>query len=327
MKILYAAGPRIGAGEQMRRIINNLATHTFKISGYSFHTHFVKNIHWNLDFIHSIWHDCPAVKSIYCNGKLTPQLEVIAQEIGEFEPDICICDGEPYIAALCNLLNIELWYCSPLHLATGLNFKTKDYYYQYQIDQLRLKMATWPKANRTFIYSPFQNFDLETKQGYEWIQPYSFDIIHNSNEFSICILLQRFEKLSKMIIESDFDGVSITSQKLNNDKFYSIIYEKNNISEYLNFLSNAKWIFMTGETSILTDCLKTNKQLYLSPSLQDPETILNACIIKILGIGQEVGQIELFDKILIQEFNLIYHSILEKNNNFTINCKMLHEVL
>lgn len=287
MKILYSAGNRVGAGEQCKRILQHF-TAEYKTAGFSSAIGPLTNLDWTLDFFYSELHSLPGIENLK-SGKLTKELGQLLEEIKAFAPDLIISDGEPIISSLGHFLHVPLWYCSPLHLLDCVHFTQKDFFYRSFLNQGRTDMKNWPKAARTFIYSPFANLScLQTKKA-EWILPYT-------------------EPLKKELF--------FVQRK----KILHKIFKASMFKEYML----SKWAFTTGDTNQVADILAANIPFAIAPNLKDQEAIVNGSIIRMANIGYEMGQFEITDEAVDELETAMLH---DKKPNVELSGLYFHEII
>jgi hypothetical protein len=110
-------------------------------------------------------------------------IDIIANDILDWQPDLAINDLEPITATLANLLSIPIWYCSSLLQVKGCYLEyEKAIPKPYRVEVYK-KLELLPKAERYLIYSPLSLFENRPplKEGYEWVQPYfEFSTIPNT---------------------------------------------------------------------------------------------------------------------------------------------------
>ena len=72
-------------------------------------------------------------------------------------------------------------------------------------------------------------------------------------------------------------------------------------NKYKELLFNCNKLFTTGETSIIADALYNGKSVCVSPSLNDPENLLNAILVREYSVGSDVAQVELMEMFALNE--------------------------
>lgn len=178
MKILYSANNYSGANIFLSEFLKKVLNHDVKILAYYKNHEFLHHIDWVTNAL--ISKDKTKqfqIKNIFDTNNCLPVLDtnnalILYNEVSDWQPDLIISDVEPIAACLAKSLNIELWYCSPLLLLTGIEWKTN------RLSLLRnrwLSIRSLPKANRYLISSPF--CDIVNSpfliDGFEWIKPYA----------------------------------------------------------------------------------------------------------------------------------------------------------
>ena len=286
-KILYSAGNRVGAGEILRRFLLSKPNCIIKTAAYIKSSYNIQFIDWTLDalidesmvtgnnldkkdLIKLFDHD-------YLPNLIAKQAALLIEEVSAYAPDLIICDGEPILAHIAKSLNIELWYVSPLHLLNGIKWNFPGCHYFYYLENQRVAMDTWPKADKTFIYSPFAWFGLKLKKGFQWICP---DVIANNDPF-----------IDATFISTDHERI----------KDITNIVNCFNSNIKLNYI-NSKWLFTSGETSVISDGINSGVgRIAVAPRIDDPELLINAFLINKLRLGDDLSQIEFMDKFSINE--------------------------
>jgi hypothetical protein len=318
MKILYSVGNRIGGDIQLKRFLSH-NEHEIRIAAYLRSSGSLTHVDWTLD----------AICHKYCRGSREALKELLGhagaphagleeitklmEEIYAYGPDLIICDGEPIIANIAQSFNIKLWYCSPLHLLDGVQWDYGQLRYFSLLDKTRKALSRLPKAEKTFIYSPFGDifFRPILKNGYEWIRPYYHDVGGSRCLEGIAVIRdpERISILSKIlncIPPFNFTLFSPFSYNLSH-------LESKNISDverYKVALSNCKWLFSTGETSFISDAIYNSvERICVAPSLNDPESLLNALLCRYYNIGDDVGQVEYMKQHAVNEVEKSYRKI------------------
>jgi len=303
VKILYGIGNRIGATIQASRISDHLEDHDIRFIGGNISFDYMKYVHWNVDAVCS--------NSTYD----IEQYEYLIDDIAIWNPDLIISDTEQISAKIANILNIPLWYCSPLHLDDGLDWPKGSKIISKIIYKYRKDLLTLPAPNRIYIYSPFCSLNLSSKCGYEWIKPY-YNKSKELKEYNVAIVpnKNRFKQLKRIF------------NKINKEILCcSPNYKTNYNNDILECNGN---VFLTGETSYIADCMYNNKYMYMMPDNKDFEGILNSIMIQNYGLGTNLNQIELLEDLAPKNIS----KILDENkktisNIYLDSTKYLHEVI
>lgn len=288
MRIIYSCGNFQSASERVLRIKDALSLkHTVKIAAYTKSSANVSNIDWTLDAICNLY-TVPARKELFelLGIEHLPTMDVklienILEDVDNFAPDIIICDGDNIFAFIAKALNIRLWYCSPLYLS----YLISDIRYHKTIFSLKDKLKLYPKADKILIYSPFGDIVgcPELNYGCEWIRPYHYTACDDLKLLNVAGIFNERKDISKILKCVNFD----------NDLHFSI-------EELQQSISNCKCFLTSAETEMISDALYNNvKEFVCCPNIMEPECVLNTSVIKMLGIGDDHGQIEYMDKYAI----------------------------
>lgn len=283
----------------------------------------IKHIDWLLDSLYQNTSSSKEVQNHFKNEfPFQINLELLKcfeNDIEQFAPDLIISDSELVSALIANKLGIKLWYCSPLHLLDGLEWKKFELKYTDCLYKTRKFLRYFPEADRKFIYSPFGNLNisLQIKKGFEWITPYYLNKVSN-DEFGfenlfVCSDKDRFVDILN-IVKFSRHKVGLTS-----------LLESDNVDgRYQKLLSNINTVISSGDTSCISDALFNYKSLTVAPSLKDAESLVNAVLVSNLKLGFNIGQFELMDKFALEEFELS----LNFQTDFTIKSSVqIHERL
>lgn len=310
MKIFYSAGNHLDNNQQLLRFVNN-TNHKVMVAAHLKSSESFTHIHWTLDALYNRL-EIKNKQDIFdllghAGGPKVSikQTEILLRELDDFGPDLIISNGEPVSAHLAKALAVKLWYCSPLHLLDGIEWERGDLRYLSLLANTKKFLAALPIAERTLVYSPFG--DLlncpALKPGYEWVQPYWVQAIEHKNQtqnFAIIPNKNRFSKLTKALNCVNFD-VTLLSGFAENFTHLQV-KSIDDIAVYKEALANCNWLFNTGDTSYLADAIyNTIPKMCVAPSLNEPETLLNAILCKLYGIGDDVAQVELMDKYAVPE--------------------------
>lgn len=334
MKVLYSTGNRIGGDIQLKRFLNN-NSHDIKVAAYLRSSGSLTHVDWTLDALgHKYCRSSKgAIKELFGHGGV-PNIGLgpaaaLMEDIYNYDPDLIICDFEPIVAHIAKTLNIKLWYCSPLHMLDGIQWENGQLRYFSLLDKTRKALSRLPEADRTIVYSPFGDvaFRPTLKKGYEWIQPYYRDV-------------GKARGFDGMAVVRDADRISTLSKILNcvppfNFTLFSpFTYNLSHLEsrkdpeKYKVALSNAKWLFTTGETSFVADAIYNEvSRICIAPNLNDSESLLNAILCKYYGIGDDIAQVEYMEKYSIEAVEKSFKKSQENNYLSKQKRKMLHELV
>lgn len=332
MKILYSAGNRYGADTQLFRFLKHYSG-DIKIAAYIKSSQSITHVDWILDALDNdlivrsnrsylVFGHRPAPPVS------TEELEILIKDVKEYSPDLIICDMEPVMSHIAKSLDIKLWHCSPIHLLDGTPRDSTKY--SASIENIRIYLSRLPRANRTFIYSPFCDIINRPKlnEGYEWISPYYIQVPHIGQDENIAVInddsrISELSRLLNCLYSFKLRLFSCFSHNLSNIDSANIYDEES----YKEILKECGWYFTTGDTNFVADAFYNNIKICISPNLKDPESLLNAILISTYGIGDDIGQVERMKSYAVEE---ITKSINNKNNRQNYininNHKKLHEL-
>ena len=293
MRIVYSLGKRHSANFQaldFLRATNGLAI--VKIAAYvSCVDGYLPKIDLNLD---AVSYDKKNISLIY-------------NEIEKFDPDLIIVDGETILASLANMMNIELWSLSSLHILDGVILENgQKSKYKHLVSYTR-KVLQNIKANRKFVYSPFGDLYAEPplRDGYEWVSP----------------------RLPYKVINK---ATAILTDSTRKAKLARIISNLDNRFEFCDFgcVSENSVVFSLGESAIIANALKNNNYVLVAPNVSnDAESVINSMIINEYGLGNDLGQIEFMDKYAVQIINKLTTSIVKHSVKFGKENKKIEDIL
>jgi len=167
MNIIYSAGNRIGANNQLLRFLEN-TNHNIKIAAYISSSYSIPHVDWILNAVHI--NNYPFVEDLESIRNNQNVVELLLNDVFKFKPNLIISDSEHILVYIAKRLEIPVWYCSPLNLIEAINWK-KPLIYDYLFNQYKNKL---PKADKYLIYSSFCDIlnPPEIKENYTWIRPY-----------------------------------------------------------------------------------------------------------------------------------------------------------
>ncbi len=306
MKIVYAAGDRRSSSEQLNRFLfNNAHRHTIKVAAFYKSSLSLDYVDWTLDSLYNPFtsKDGVLLKELFGHhgipkGIGVDECQFLIEDIENFAPDLIISDGEQICAHVAKTLDIRLWYCSSLHLLDCIDWEAYDHKYNLQLERLRKVLSRLPKAERTFIYSPF--YKVETcpslLPGYEWVKPYYINAPNKTKDLNLAIIKnnKRFEIISKIL----------QSTMLFECK---VIGEDVDLENYKEYLSRADWVLSTGETSFISDALLNGAQsICVTPTLDDDEALLNSIMCRKTEVGFDLAQVEKMERFAVNDLDRFY---------------------
>jgi hypothetical protein len=258
MKILYSADDRPGAGIQLQRFLEHNDTHTIRVAAYMSARRFLPGIDWTLNALKT--------KNPFRKNQVNElfgytglpfvdpdAIEYLLDDIVEWEPDLIISDGEKISAHAASVLDIPLWFCSPLHLLDGVLWDFTQAPYKAALHKTSQQLKALPPADRYLVYSPFGDIPMRPmlKDDFEWVTPYTKE----PKKFQ-CSDNQRLKQEGFQIFKQRLDG-----------------------------------FFCAGETSFLSDAIYAGHPVYVSPSADDPESMINALFCQQYGLGVDLGDV------------------------------------
>jgi hypothetical protein len=178
MKILIGANNCLGSNIMASRIINHLSSiHEIRIAAYYKNHQYLKSIDWCLDALYQ-----PKFRSLnYFKekfGVFGPNInhnlaDLIINNLSEWNPNLVISDCEFFTAMVAKVLEVPLYYCSPLLQIVGIHHVQKELDYNL-FGNFRKYFNLLPIADFYLIYSPLCDISCRPvlKDGFEWIRPY-----------------------------------------------------------------------------------------------------------------------------------------------------------
>ncbi len=317
MDIVYSAGNRLGAGIQLRRLLENTTGHNIKVAGYTKSSLLIDHIDWTLDALHNKFSEKKkdVLSEIFDHKNIPnvgiPEVEILINEVDEFAPDLIISDGEPILAHIAKSFGIKLWYCSPLHLLNGIKWERGQMRYYHFLDKAKKFLSRLPEADKTFIYSPFGDVSMRPvlKPGFERIRPYYYKMDESLYREGIAVIQDpdRISTLSRLLNCTSFDITLVSQFHYQLSHLYS--RDISDLRVYKKLLSNCSWFLTTGETDYLSDAIYNSiDNICIAPNIDDTESLLNAAMCSYYRIGKNVGQVELMDKFALEEMEKSFGS-------------------
>lgn len=341
MRIVYSAGNRVGADTQLYRFLKN-TSHEIKIAAYIKSSNNLSHIDWTLDALYHKYSKTDKEKIFdLFNSYNIPrvgmnEIEILVEEVSEFNPDLIICDYEPIMSNVASAIGAKLWYCSPVHMLDGIDWGYGKLKYRGLLENTRKALPRLPIPDKTFIYSPFCDFEKAPilKSGYEWIRPYHVSCDSSNNEVGIAVVTDysRISELSKIL-----NCIPPFCFTLFSHSIYNLSHlESINISDesvYQKVLNNCRWLFTTGDTNFISDALYGNiNRVAVSPDLDDIEALLNAILIEEYDVGDDLAQVEYLEQYSVEHIQKSFEKslnnrekIIKKENYRTLDEWIEHE--
>lgn len=171
MKILFSAGNYIGSNLMIARFLHS-TSHEIRTATYYRNHKYLHHIDWSLDallgstrkYFNQFGFTGPKVNRY--------NVDLFIDDLINWKPDLVINDCELITAIIAKILNIPLWYCSPMLQLTGIIHNSGFNIYDFAKTLFYLKQL--PSGDLYLVYSPLCDIAARPllKEGYEWIKPY-----------------------------------------------------------------------------------------------------------------------------------------------------------
>jgi hypothetical protein len=291
MKILYAAGNRIGSFYQMKRFLNSIKhkDYIIKLAAYKISSGRNLNIDFTLDVLLN-----------FANAN-SPKISVdggnyvyLANEIKRFNPDLIISDMDFYVSNIGIELKIPVWQFSPICLFYGLKHEIKykldlhkNYSYLFDFD---LRKNAFVKnvlncSSKKFVLSHVGdtvNFDTLEKS-FTWVRP-NF-ILGKGNNKTDYLLTSN----NKKIISNLKNNIMLLSN--NSYEKYDNIISSNDENIYKSYLECCNYFISDGTSTFAADAFYNQKYNLIFPKYTDIESIITAFTNEYFGLGKIINDI------------------------------------
>jgi hypothetical protein len=286
MRILYAAGNRLGSYYQLKRFLNSIynKNYNIKIAAY-------KNSIQDLDcdyILDSLFNFTGQNATISFNGNYL----YYRNEIKRFNPDLIISDFEIYTSLIADELKIKLWQYSPINLYYALDTKTKHaveiHKYCYHLIEADPKKVEYfshifNRSDRKFVLSHL--CDNETNptliNKFEWVRP-EFILGEDANYNNGIIALSKINYDIIDSIKNKNARLFLPHTSCNYDKIMVADINKN---LYKNSLDNCNMFITDGTATFLADAFYNQKYSYSISRYDDFETIVGSYTNQYYNIG------------------------------------------
>ncbi len=294
MKILYAAGNRLGSNYQLKRFLNSISNKNYNIKVAAYKKSIGDlNVDYTLDCLLNFTNPEGTISfnnnySYYYN------------QVKRFSPDLIISDFDIYSSVLANDLNIKLWQYSPINLYYALDNKTKKSvaihkYYSHIIESDHKKFDyinyVLNNSDRKFVLSHLcdcENAPTLTNN-YEYARP-SFVLGDDKNKIDNVVALVRS---NKKIINEFKDKNSILFSPYVFEKYNKMIVEDINSDVYNSCIGNCSRFITDGVGVFLSDAFYNGHFCFSIPRLDDIESIICSYMNEFCGVGKmEIGKPE-----------------------------------
>jgi hypothetical protein len=98
----------------------------------------------------------------------------VVDDLLMWDTDLVISDCDPFTAAFAKVINVPLWYCSPMLQMIGIEHDRKGIHSK-KLDKIKRHIDSLPSGNAYLVYSPLCDIASRPflKKGFEWVRPYS----------------------------------------------------------------------------------------------------------------------------------------------------------
>lgn len=288
MKILYAAGNRIGSYHQLKRFLSSISKkHIIKTAAYKVSIGGL-NIDYNLSSLLNITN--PDSKLSFTNGNYI----YYRKEIERFAPDLIISDADFYSSVLAGELKIKLWQVSPLNIYYALDKKIKqkipihkNYLYLLENNQKRGNYTKYilNNSDKIFVLSHLCDckYPPPLSSGFEYMRP-SFVLGNGNNNIENLIILS---KTNKNIIDEYKNKSSVLFSDFPFERYNKMVVEDiNNETIYQNYLDGCKNFITDGTAAFLADAFYNQKFTNIIPNYEDIESIICSYMNEYYGVGK-----------------------------------------
>jgi hypothetical protein len=163
MRILFGAGNFIGSNLMLSRFLQHAQDHEVRIAAYYRNSKYLTSMDWCLDAL------SVRLKTNYFKDKYGIS-------------ELVISDCEFFTATVAKILEIPLWYCSPMLQLTGIDHERQEL--KNITDTTKKYLDSLPKGDAYLVYSPLCDISSRPilKNGYEWVRPYMCGVSEFSTE-------------------------------------------------------------------------------------------------------------------------------------------------
>jgi hypothetical protein len=286
LKILYAAGNRLGSYYQLKRFLQSIQHKKYNIKIATYKKSLVDlNVDFMLDSLLNITNP----QEISFNGNYI----YYYNEIKRFAPDLIISDFDIYTSNIALELNIKLWQFSPINLYYGIDNNVKyntgihkNYFYLFDSSPRKngYILNILNNSNRRFILShicdtPHNNI---ISSDYEWIRP-NFILGNGVDNVDYFLAIAQS---NKNIINELKDKDSILFSPSHTEKF-GTIKTVNILAEniYKKYIENCKYFISDGTAVFAADAFYNQKYNVSIPRYDDIETVIVSMINQYFKLG------------------------------------------
>lgn len=296
MKVLYAAGNRLGSHYQLKRFLNSVGNKNLDIKIAAF-----KKSLGDLDAHYTL--DCLLNFTKPDNGiNFNGNYSYYRNEIKRFNPDLIISDFEVYTSILANELKVKLWQFSPVNLYYALTSSIKQgvgihKYYSHLIDsnQRRAEYVGYmfANSNRKFVLSHLCDCAAPPAllEDYEWVRP-SFVLGESKYNSNYLIVLA---DSNKKVLDDFKNKNSILFSPFIFESFKNMKNFPTESDEYKFAVEQCKAFITDGTECFLADAFYNGKYSFSNPRYDDIESITCSFMNEYCGIGKvDFGETDSF---------------------------------
>src|SRR5690606_6636014 len=156
----------------------NVRNHEVRVAAHYQNHRFLRSFDWCLDALYQVKFGSHNYFKKQ-HGLSSPQVDhdiddMVVTELLEWGPGLVISDCEFFTAMIAKVLEVPLWYCSPMLQLVGLERERKEIYAK-AFERFRVYFDRLPIGDSYFIYSPLCDVQgrPHIKQGFEWVRPYA----------------------------------------------------------------------------------------------------------------------------------------------------------
>jgi len=301
LKVLYAAGNRLGSFYQLKRFLQSIQHKNYIIKTAAFKKSLGDlDVDYTLDSLLNFTN----INEISFNGNYS----YYSNEIKRFSPDIIISDFEIFTSTIALELNIKLWQFSPINLYYAINNDIKynlgiHKNYFHLLDSSPRKngyiLNLLNNSNRRFILSyigdsKYNNIVSDT---YEWVRP-NFILGDGSKKIDYFLALPKSNKniINELKNKNSLLFSSFTLERFNDMRVKNLL-EENQIKEYIE---NCKYFISDGTATFAADAFYNQKYNICNPRYDDIETVIVSMINKYCNFGCISNDYNQSNKIEIQ---------------------------
>lgn len=160
----------------LSRFLQHVPEHEIRIAAHYRNHRYLKSIDWCLDALYTrgeknYFKDKYGIAGPPVDHSIS---DMIVTDLLEWGPELVISDCEFFTAMVAKVLEVTLWYCSPMLQITGIEHERKELNTKI-MDTTKVYLESLPKGDAYLVYSPLCDIAARPmlKRGYEWVRPYS----------------------------------------------------------------------------------------------------------------------------------------------------------